>query len=87
MSDAASDPAGQTRPVGTACRSGMSVRPDTHDAAMELADRLAPIEKPDLMIIFATPEHSGRMGTVQDTLRHRSGVRHVVAVTAEGGRA
>ena len=84
MSDAASDPAGQTRPVGTACRSGMSVRPDTHDAAMELADRLAPIEKPDLMIIFATPEHSGRMGTVQDTLRHRSGVRHVVAVTAEG---
>lgn len=71
-------------PSGIVCRSGMSVRSDTYESALELADRLAGIHKPDLMFVFATPDHSGRMGTVQDTLRHRTGVRHVVALTGEG---
>lgn len=68
----------------TACRSGLSVRPDTYDAAVELADRITGPVTPDLVIVFATPEHSGRIGSVQDALRSRTGVRHVVAVTGEG---
>lgn len=67
-----------------ACRSGFSVRPDALDAAAEAADRIGTQTTPDLLVVFATPEHAGRMGTVQDTLRDRTGARHVVAVTGEG---
>lgn len=80
------------RPPGRArCRSGLSLRADTADAAAELADRLA-VEPavapdpspPDLVMVFATAEHSGRMGIVQDALRQRTDARHVVGVTGEG---
>ena len=82
MTDADRDPG--RGPSRTACRSGLSVRPDAFDAAAEVADRLSTDAPPDLLVAFATPEHAGRMGTVQDALRERTGARHVVAVTGEG---
>lgn len=65
------------------CRSGMSVRPDAFDAAGEVCDRVG-LESPDLVIAFATTEHAGRMGIVEDTLRERLKAAHVVALTGEG---
>lgn len=82
MTAPSADPSGKAG--GVACRSAMSVRQDTHDAALELADRFAEGPAPDLLFVFASPEHHGRMGTVQDTVRHRTGARHVVGLTAEG---
>lgn len=79
MSPEGSDAVGRT-----ACRSGLSVRADALDAAVELSDRLVMERPSDLVLVFATPEHAGRMGTVQDTLRARTGARHVVGVTGAG---
>ncbi len=69
---------------GIACRSGLSVRDDTYDAAGDLADRLGLDGAPDLVLVFATADHSGRMGMVQDALRARTGARHIVGVTGAG---
>lgn len=71
-------------PARIACRSGMSVRTDSLQAAADLADRVAEVGTPDLLLVFASPDHAGRMGIVQDTLRARCGARHIVGVTADG---
>ncbi|MFK7884922.1 MAG: FIST N-terminal domain-containing protein [Phycisphaerales bacterium] len=68
---------------GVVCRSGMSVSADSIGAADELAERIA-LESPDLVMLFATPEHSGRMGMIEDRVRTRTGARHVIAVTGQG---
>ncbi|MCC5823637.1 MAG: FIST C-terminal domain-containing protein [Phycisphaerales bacterium] len=86
MTDRSPDPAGPR--TGLRCRSGLSVRADTYDAASDLGERLAgqfeADAKPDLVMFFATPEHTGRMGTVQDALRAKTGARSVVGVTGAG---
>jgi small ligand-binding sensory domain FIST len=62
----------------------MSVRTDSLEAAADLADRVGEVGTPDLLLVFASPDHAGRMGIVQDTLRARCGARHIVGVTADG---
>lgn len=87
MSDEGPEPGSGRRRV--VCRSGLSALADSFDASAELADRLCRDGADegggaDLVLVFATPEHAGRMGIVQDTLRDRTGARHIVGVTAEG---
>lgn len=80
------DPAGPVS--GLCCRAGLSVRDDAYDAATDLGDRLAARfgadQPPDLLMFFATPDHAGRMGTVQDALRARTKARSVVGLTGGG---
>jgi small ligand-binding sensory domain FIST len=65
------------------CVSGLSARADSMDASAELSDRLT-VGSPDLVMLFASGEHAGRMGMIEDRVRERTGARHVMAVTASG---
>ncbi|RMH28010.1 MAG: hypothetical protein D6692_06770 [Planctomycetota bacterium] len=68
---------------GIVCRSGLSARPDAIAAADDLSDRLG-AGTPDVVMLFATAQHAGRMGMIEDRVRQRTGARHVLGVTAEG---
>ncbi|MEM9373629.1 MAG: FIST N-terminal domain-containing protein [Planctomycetota bacterium] len=65
------------------CGSGLVSAGDPVSAADELSDRLG-VSSPDLVMVFASAEHAGRMGMVEDRVRQRTGARHIVALTAGG---
>lgn len=65
------------------CGSGLSAGADPVAASDELADRMG-VDSPDLVMLFASSGHAGRMGMIEDRVRERTGARHIVGLTASG---